>query len=215
VGKQPSPRDSGADITIPIAGEHFGAGIPLEQQARAERRQRERDLDDGTPHPLRRASDRAGVAGASAGVAGASTYHLRSRSEQDYPEAYLPVSREMWAELTPAQQEKALRLQAIAMEKVGFEKGAPKFFIDDLDPATGQSSSRPALTANPAASPAAGQASAGAYPATAVLGGVLLGAGAVLLGAALLGQLTPLPIVAGAGGIALITGGVLAATARG
>ncbi len=219
MGKQPSPPGPGADITIPVAGEHFGAGIPIEQQPFVERRRQQRNLDDGSPHPLRRRTDLepAPAGSSSAEYHKPAEYHLRSRSEMDFPEAYLPVAKELWEELTPAQRQKAIRLQAIAMEKVGFEKGAPKFFIEDFDPATGQTVSRPAITSAPSAGPAAGHAGAntGTYPAGAVLSGVLLGAGAVVLAAALIGAFAPLVLFAGAGAAALVAGTALAFTAKG
>ena len=225
VGKQSSSQDPKADITLPIAGEHFGAGIPIEQQEFVERRKSQRNLDDGSPHPLRRRTDHpqayapkhSGPHTVNPAPSAPQEYRLRSRSEMDFPEAYLPVAKELWDELTPAQQAKALHLQAVAMEKVGFEKGAPKFFIEDFDPATGQTVSRPAVTSAPSASPAASQSSTGtaAYPATAVLAGILLGSGAVVLIAALLGVFTPLAVFAGAGGAALLAGGILAFSTRG
>jgi hypothetical protein len=217
VGQPASPRDASPDITVPIAGEHFGAGIPIEQQAFVERRKAQHSLDDGSLHPQRRASDRPGAPSANS-AAGPSAYRLRSRSEQDYPEAYLPVARELWEELTPAQREKAIRLQAIAMEKVGFEKGAPKYFIEDFDPATGQAISHPAVrSAAPQTGARANQPreDAGDYPAGAVLGGVLLGAGGTVLTLVLLGLLAPLVVAAGIGGAALLAGLVLAVLARG
>ena len=58
-------------------------------------------------------------------------YQLASRSEQFYPEAYRPLNEEFWRGVNPEQADALVKLQAIAMEKVGFEKGTPKFFIDD------------------------------------------------------------------------------------
>jgi hypothetical protein len=58
-------------------------------------------------------------------------YQLKSRSEGLYPELYQPVDQKFWHGINDNQADALMRLQAIAMEKVGFEKGAPKFFIED------------------------------------------------------------------------------------
>ena len=58
-------------------------------------------------------------------------YQLKSRSEGLYPELYQPVNKEFWRGINTEQADALMHLQAIAMEKVGFEKGTPKFFIDD------------------------------------------------------------------------------------
>jgi hypothetical protein len=61
-------------------------------------------------------------------------YGLTSRSELSYPQAYAPVASEMWTGLTQEERTRQYVTQAIAQEKAGFEKGAPKFFIEDFDP---------------------------------------------------------------------------------
>jgi hypothetical protein len=63
-----------------------------------------------------------------------SRYGLPSRSEMMFPEAYQPVGHEFWEGLTDTQRNELIRLQAVAQEKVGFERGTKKFFIDDFDP---------------------------------------------------------------------------------
>lgn len=62
-------------------------------------------------------------------------YGLKSRSELDYPQAYEPVASELWTGLTEAERTQNYIAQAIAQEKAGFEKDAPKYFIEDFDPA--------------------------------------------------------------------------------
>jgi len=61
-------------------------------------------------------------------------YGLKSRSEQDYPEAYRRMSSIFWRALTDNQREQIMRVQAAAMEKVGFERGTDKRYIQDFDP---------------------------------------------------------------------------------
>jgi hypothetical protein len=58
-------------------------------------------------------------------------YRLRSRAEQMYPGAFDGSNERFWRGLSDAQRDRLVKLQAIAMEKVGFEKGTPKFFISD------------------------------------------------------------------------------------
>lgn len=61
-------------------------------------------------------------------------YGLPSRSEMMFPEAYQPVSSEFWEGLSQSQRNEVIHLQAVAQEKVGFERGTPKYFIEDFDP---------------------------------------------------------------------------------
>jgi hypothetical protein len=61
-------------------------------------------------------------------------FGLASPSEAKYPQAYAPVDETFWEGLTDAQRSALDRIQAIAQEKVGFERGTPKFFIEDIDP---------------------------------------------------------------------------------
>ncbi|GEM_PF-3741183 len=52
-----------------------------------------------------------------------------------YPEYYgAPYDRRLGRPLTKREIEQLILTQAIAQEKVGFERGAPKFFIEDFDP---------------------------------------------------------------------------------
>lgn len=61
---------------------------------------------------------------------------LSSKSELLYPEAYRPVDPVFWAGLSQSQQNEVERLQAVAQEKVGYERGTQKYFIEDFDPRT-------------------------------------------------------------------------------
>jgi hypothetical protein len=58
---------------------------------------------------------------------------LRSKSEELYPQAYFPVDTAFWAGLSDQQQAEVMRLQAVAQEKVGYERGSPKYFMQDFD----------------------------------------------------------------------------------
>lgn len=58
-------------------------------------------------------------------------YQLLSKAELLYPEAFEPVSADFWHGVSQHQRDQLMRLQAIAMEKVGFEKDTPKFFLAD------------------------------------------------------------------------------------
>lgn len=66
---------------------------------------------------------------------GVNPFGLTSRSELFYPEAYRDISTVYWRGLTREQREMIAKVQATAMEKVGFERGTEKRFIDDFDPA--------------------------------------------------------------------------------
>lgn len=59
---------------------------------------------------------------------------LRSKSEELYPEAYFPVDTTFWEGLSEKQQAEVMRLQAVAQEKVGYERGTQKYFMQDFDP---------------------------------------------------------------------------------
>lgn len=139
-----------------------------------------------------------------------SSFQLRHRSQRDFPQAYEPVSTVFWEGLSKQQVDAVMRLQATAMEKAGFEKGTPKFFIEDFDPNSPGTSS-PAATA---------QRSTGTLDLVAqaaprlVLGGVLIGMGALAMALGLTGILQPLAPVAGASAAALAVGLVLAFTGR-
>jgi len=134
-------------------------------------------------------------------------YGLKSASELNYPQAYAPIPREMWSALTEEQQALALRLQAIAQEKVGFEKGTPKFFIEDFDPDNPNA---------PAASIRREVAAVDLVSLAAprlVLGGMLIGAGGVALGLSL-GHLLPGGAVLAGAIVAVFVGIALAALSR-
>jgi hypothetical protein len=61
-------------------------------------------------------------------------YGLRSRSVTSYPEAYQSVSSVFYQQMSREEQARIARVQAQAMEKVGFEPKTHKQFIDDFDP---------------------------------------------------------------------------------
>lgn len=150
------------------------------------------------------------LSGKAAQIDSSNAYGLKSRSEMNFPQAYAPVSREMWEQMSEEQQAAALRLQAIAQEKVGFEKNAPKFFIENFDPnnpnapAPGLAASRPAASEISLAAP------------RLILGGVLIGAGGMLLALALGHMLPSTPgVLFGVAGAALVGGIALAVNPRG
>lgn len=135
-------------------------------------------------------------------------YKLRHRSMRDFPAAYEPVSRTFWTGLSKSQQDAVMRLQAVAMEKAGFEKSAPKMFIPNFDPANPD-----APMIKPATSGAAADPVAMAAPRL-IFGGVLLGMGLLALALAIVGMLQPLGPVAAGSGLALLSGALLAASTR-
>lgn len=102
-------------------------------------------------------------------------YELKSRSESIYPEAFIPVSKEFYEGLTKEQQDKLIKIQAIAQEKVGYEKGAPKFFIGDFIPGESTVPSRKSQAADPVSDAAP----------RLVVGGALIGAGLLATGLSL------------------------------
>jgi len=61
-------------------------------------------------------------------------FGLTSRSAGMYPELYRDVSSVYWRSLTEEQRQQIMRVQATAMEKVGYERGTEKVFIQDFDP---------------------------------------------------------------------------------
>jgi hypothetical protein len=58
---------------------------------------------------------------------------LKSWSEMLYPEAYRDLSNVYWKQLSDEDRHKIMRVQARAMEKVGYEPGTAKLFIDPLE----------------------------------------------------------------------------------
>jgi len=139
----------------------------------------------------RREGSREPAGGAGRKQAADKEYRLRSKSETLYPTAFIPVSKEFYNELTQEQRDKLMKLQAIAQEKAGYEKGTPKFFIEDFDP-SGASPVRSSEPADPVADAAP----------RLVVGGALLGAGVLAFALAAAGLLP--------GGVWL-TGGIIAA----
>jgi hypothetical protein len=61
-------------------------------------------------------------------------YGLTNSSAMNYPGAYAPVAKEFRTEASSELQAQRMKLQAIAQEKVGFEEGTDKFFIEDFTP---------------------------------------------------------------------------------
>jgi hypothetical protein len=62
-------------------------------------------------------------------------FGLTPREITAYPEAYRDVSAVYWRQLSQDQREQIMQVQAVAMEKVGFERGTSKHFIEDFEPA--------------------------------------------------------------------------------
>lgn len=62
------------------------------------------------------------------------SFGLQSTAVSKYPEAYREVSSVFWRQLSVQQQKQVTLVQAQAMEKVGFEQGTEKQFIQDFDP---------------------------------------------------------------------------------
>lgn len=58
---------------------------------------------------------------------------LKSWSEMLYPEAYRDLSNVYWKQLSDADRQKIMKVQARAMEKVGYEPGTAKLFIDPIE----------------------------------------------------------------------------------
>ncbi len=136
----------------------------------------------------------------------ATEYELKSRAETIYPEAFIPVSKEFYEGLTKEQRDKLIRIQATAQEKVGFEKGAPKFFIQDFEPdgKSSRSSSAQTQTADPVSDAAP----------RLVIGGALMGAGLLATGLSL-AHVLPGGMVLFGSIIGLCAGVVLAMNPRG
>ena len=179
-----TPKPPHHELPEPQGG-HFYA--PPDERRKIARGRRKEDQEPETP-------------------TGPVNYKLSHRSQRDFPEAYSPVSKTFWEGLSQNQRDAVMRLQAVAMEKAGFEKGAPKMFIEDFDP------SNPAATITPR-----GQVESDPVALAAprlVLGGILLGMGGLALALSLVGMLKPLGIVAAAAAAALVIGGIMAANSR-
>lgn len=65
---------------------------------------------------------------------GHNTFGLKSRSELMYPEAYRDVSSVYWRKMSQEDQGRVMTVQAQAMEKVGYERGTQKQFIEEIEP---------------------------------------------------------------------------------
>lgn len=185
------PERRREELASPTGG-HFYAPVP--DRRKGPRGRRKEDLEE-----------------AEAAKKGPVDYKLRHRSQRDYPQAYEPVSRTFWQGLSKQQQDAVMRLQAVAMEKAGFEKGTPKMFIADFDPSNPNA---------PMISPSSGAVDRGADPVAMaaprlMLAGALLGMGAMALALTFSGVLSPLAPIAAASVIALVVGVLLAANARG
>jgi hypothetical protein len=121
-----------------------------------------------------------------------SSYGLPSISELNYPEAYKPVSTTFWEGLSDQQRSEVMRLQAVAQEKVGYEKGTTKYFMQDFDAEEAQSAD-PELRLVALAAP------------RLVAGGILIGAGAAVTIIGMAGVL-PAPQAIGLGSCAVLGG---------
>jgi len=62
------------------------------------------------------------------------TFGLTPRAVTAYPEAYRDISSVYWRQLSREQRDQIMQVQAVAMEKVGFERGTSKRFIQDFEP---------------------------------------------------------------------------------
>lgn len=186
--------ESGHDNVKHSPGLPGAEGSEFYAPPRAERRNQSRRESDRRGEDGRRATD----------------YGLSHRSERDYPEAYVPVSTEFWQGLSQSQVDAVMRLQATAMEKAGYEKGAPKFFIEDFDPGNPNA---PRVSGAARGSTVAVDRVAQAAPRL-ILGGILLGMGSLALALGLTGILQPIAPIAGVSAAALITGLILAITGR-
>lgn len=183
------------ELASPTGGFYYTPGL---DRRKAPRGRRKED---------REAADAAEVEAAKKGPV---DYRLRHRSQRDFPQAYEPVSRTFWEGLSKQQQDAVMRLQAVAMEKAGFEKGAPKMFIQDFDPSNPNA---------PSISPRSGYERGPDLVSLAaprlLLAGALLGMGAMALALSLFAVLEPLAPIAAASAVALLIGVLLAVNARG
>jgi hypothetical protein len=143
---------------------------------------------------------RGSVRGSWARIERGSSYGLPSMSELQYPEAYAPVSTVFWEGLTDQQRVEVMKLQALAQEKVGFERGTQKFFMEDFDPEEAQSSD-PELRLVALAAP------------RMVFGGVLIGAGLTVAMLGIAGALLMAPAL-GFGLTAALAGAAMLVLSR-
>jgi len=133
-------------------------------------------------------------------------YGLASISQSKYPQAYAPVSATFWEGLSEEQRNNVLHLQAVAMEKAGFEKSAPKYFIENFDPA--------APSSQPMSRSQADVDLVSIAAPRLILGGILIGAGAMAGALAIAIEALPLAPVGISALIAVAIGCTLALNAR-
>lgn len=137
-------------------------------------------------------------------------YQLRSSSETAYPTLFAPAGSGFWQGLSEEQQLEVTRMQAAAMERVGYEKGTKKYFIDaeedvsDLYIVLGQD--------KPVAEEKTRELEGGARW---VLGGMLVGGGMAAIALALSPLLSPDQLgldntCAWGGALSIVLGSVLA-----
>jgi hypothetical protein len=137
-------------------------------------------------------------------------FELRSQSETAFPTMFNPADSQFWHGLSDEQQLEVTRIQAAAMERVGFESGTKKYFIDadedltDLYTVLGQE--------KPTAEERNNELAGGGKW---IGGGVLIGAGVAALALALSPLVNPQAGLDGlftwGGAAGIILGGVLAA----
>jgi hypothetical protein len=162
------------------------------------------DAEDLAEGPGARADDSASVTSRPSrrsrqrrdSIVSRNAYGLRSKSEQMYPEAYAPVDETFWEGLSSGQQAEVMRLQAVAQEKVGYERGTTKYFIEDFD-------SRESGPSDPEA-----RLVAIAAPRF-VMGGALIGAALMLGLGLLLGAVSGEALLVTAGALLLLGVGML------
>jgi hypothetical protein len=68
---------------------------------------------------------------------GHNSFGLKSRSEMMYPEAYKEISSIYWRRMSNEDRGRVMHVQARAMEKVGYERGTEKQFIEEIEPDAG------------------------------------------------------------------------------
>lgn len=56
-------------------------------------------------------------------------YRIKSMSEIDFPEMFTPIAPEFLGKLDPERARELIIKQALAQEKVGYERYAPKYFL--------------------------------------------------------------------------------------
>jgi hypothetical protein len=107
-----------------------------EKRARPGRRGKDREQRPAPrPKPRPTLPKYSGDVGPSVGVEHYNNpFGLVSRAVSQYPEAYAKVPAMFWRGMSKEHRQQVMQVQATAMEKVGFEPGTWKHFIDDFDP---------------------------------------------------------------------------------